>query len=151
MATAAERDHLRREGMADAAVLLLAKRVFPTLTLNDWRRHLDLTEAEVAAAVDRIKARAAALHRPNLRAVPAPRASRTGERRARKFTPAADGTWPCPADGCTAVYGDGRGLATHHRACHQPVTCPSCGKETNAAGIGPHRRTCLGVEEAPAS
>lgn len=51
-------DRFRREGMADAAVLLVARRVAPTMDLADWGRHLDLEHRELVAAVDRFKARA---------------------------------------------------------------------------------------------
>lgn len=53
-------DQLRRQGRADAAVLLVAKRFMPTVRLNDWARALDLTELDVQHAVERIKERAAA-------------------------------------------------------------------------------------------
>lgn len=52
-------DLIRREGMADAAVLLVAKRVVPTMSLNEWGRHLGLTELDLQHAVARIKGRAA--------------------------------------------------------------------------------------------
>ncbi len=51
-------DRLRREGMADAAVLLTAKHVVRTMSLNDWARALDLNEMDVQHAVQRLKARA---------------------------------------------------------------------------------------------
>lgn len=50
-------DRFRREGMADAAVLLVAKRINPTSDLDDWGQHLGLEHRELVAAVDRFKAR----------------------------------------------------------------------------------------------
>jgi Protein of unknown function (DUF3102) len=49
----------RREGMADAAVLLVANRVIPTMHLSDWGDTLGLNHQELTAAVERFKARAA--------------------------------------------------------------------------------------------
>jgi hypothetical protein len=125
----------RREGVADAAVLLLARRVAPTLTLNDWASHLGVTEVELQAAVARLKARAAARHAPPAR----------GGAKRKRLAPARDlrpnATVPCTVDGCTAMCLDRRGLAAHLRS-HEEATCPICGGTFNRAGLGPHKRAC---------
>lgn len=64
MATAAALDQARREGIADACVLLVARRINVSLTLEDWARHLGVTRTELVAAVDRLKARAEAKRTP---------------------------------------------------------------------------------------
>jgi hypothetical protein len=46
---------LRREGMADAAVLLVAKRIMPSMDLADWGRALGLNELDLQHAVTRFK------------------------------------------------------------------------------------------------
>lgn len=51
----------------------------------------------------------------------------------------AAGRFPC--HDCDAIYPTRQGLASHQMT-HQPETCDWCGKETNARGIGPHRRHC---------
>lgn len=50
-------DRFRREGIADAAVLLVAARIHPTTNLDDWGRALGLEHSELVAAVDRFKER----------------------------------------------------------------------------------------------
>lgn len=60
----AAQDRLRREGRADAAVLLVARRVVPTMVLTDWARHLDLDQLDLTAAVDRLKGRVKKPKRP---------------------------------------------------------------------------------------
>jgi|SRR5215510_1780476 len=47
----------RREGRADAAVLLVAKRIVPSMDLADWGHALDLHHRDLVAAVGRFKAR----------------------------------------------------------------------------------------------
>lgn len=48
---------LRRQGMADACVLLVAKRFVATVDLEDWGRVLELTDVELQHAVERFKSR----------------------------------------------------------------------------------------------
>lgn len=57
MTAAAVEARLRREGRADAAVLLVAKRIYPTVRLVEWARHLDLDEMDLQHAVKRLKDR----------------------------------------------------------------------------------------------
>ena len=190
-------DQYRREGLADAAVLLVAGKVVPTMTLEDWARPLGLTQAEVRDAVARWKAEQYA--RAGVKA-PAPtraghlqvldgrsrdgdtkrrlrevatiyRADRaeggTGTRavadrlgvgagqaaqlvtRARRLgyiteQPADAGDYPCPEDGCSHIAHTKRGAATNART-HIPMTCPKCGRATNAAGYGRHVSVCAGA------
>lgn len=70
--TADRDERLRREGMADAAVLLVWKRIMPTLDLEDWARALDLRQPEIIAAITRFRERMGGRRRqrPKLRAVP---------------------------------------------------------------------------------
>lgn len=62
-------DRLRREGMADAAVHLVATRFHPHRNLEDWARALGLTQPEVKAAIVRLREKHQ-LKRPSLRSVP---------------------------------------------------------------------------------
>lgn len=48
----------RREGMADAAVVLVAKRIIPSMNLTDWGTALGLEYEELVGAVARFKSRA---------------------------------------------------------------------------------------------
>jgi hypothetical protein len=121
-------DDLRREGMADAAVLLVARRVMPTMRLTDWARALGLTEVDVQHAVNRIKKRAAT--------------SKTKTGAPRKTAPHTCGPQTCPT--CAHVCADRRGLAAHMRS-HATTTCDTCGRQVILAGIGPHRKACRGA------
>lgn len=48
-------DRFRREGLADAVVLLVARRFRPEITAEDWGRVLGLEQHEVVAAVERFR------------------------------------------------------------------------------------------------
>lgn len=48
-------DRFRREGLADAVVILVAKRIHPTTTAEEWGRHLGLQQHEVRAAIERLR------------------------------------------------------------------------------------------------
>lgn len=204
-------DQFRREGLADAAVLLVAGKVVPTMTLEEWARPLGLTHPELRAAVDRWKAKqyAAAGVRPgskkgHLQAVTDPakgersksprqaaqaaRQALTADRRLQGVAvlyraaqaagksarasvaeelgvgkgqagnlivearrrgyitdqPADAGDYPCSEDGCSHVAHTKRGAAVHART-HIPMTCPKCGRVTNAAGYGRHVSLCGGA------
>lgn len=50
-------DRYRREGMADAVILLVAKRIHPHTTAEEWGRALGLQQHEVRAALDRLRER----------------------------------------------------------------------------------------------
>lgn len=49
-------ERFRREGMADAVVILVAKRIHPTTTAEEWGRALGLQQHEVIAAIARFRA-----------------------------------------------------------------------------------------------
>lgn len=50
-------DRFRREGMADAVVLLVLSRTHPTTTAEEWGSILGLEQHEVRAAIERLRAR----------------------------------------------------------------------------------------------
>ena len=50
-------DRYRREGLADAVVILVARRIHPQTTAEDWGRALGLQQHEVRAAIDRFRER----------------------------------------------------------------------------------------------
>lgn len=147
-------DQLRTEGRADAAVLLVARRVNPTVSLQEWARHLGLTELDIQHAVRRLKDRArqhtsaqrAGVVQVGLAGGKDPtRPTSTGLPRGAH----PDAPHACPQ--CDVRYWDRRGLARHILAQHTPpAPCEHCGKVINAAGIGPHRRACTGSQAGAA-
>lgn len=124
-ATRAQIDELHREGMADAAVLLVAHRVLPRYELADWGKLLGLDHADLVHAVNRFKDRAR------------PKTAATGKKQAQP------GEHKCDHPGCTVSYADRRGL-TMHRLAHQTAGCDLCGRTFNAAGLRRHRAACNG-------
>lgn len=50
-------ERFRREGQADAVVLLVARRVCPTMDTEDWARALGLTQPDIRAAIARFRDR----------------------------------------------------------------------------------------------
>lgn len=115
-------DRFRREGMADAAVLLVAHRIHPSTDLDAWGRALGLDHRELVAAVDRFKART----RPSAPVKP---------RRYRGPSMA------CTVPGCGVSAVSPQGLAAHLRS-HEERTCEWCGGVFNRLGLGPHQRRC---------
>lgn len=98
MATAAALDQARREGIADACVLLVARRINVSLTLEDWARHLGVTRTELVAAVDRLKARAEAKRTPP----PRTEEARVTRRSCRVHGPRLPDGRPGPSRACCA-------------------------------------------------
>ena len=138
----------RREGMADAVVALAL--VDPTATtLDDYVYRLSkvtgyrLDRPEIDAALRRWRARHLLEQGGSPVAAQAVLDGRRlevlegGNTRGRKI-----GAQTCPD--CGKVCADKRGLAGHQRTVHQPATCPDCGFETTAGGLGPHRTGCKG-------
>jgi hypothetical protein len=86
-------EQLRRQGRADAVVLLVLRRVVPTLTAEEWGAHLDLTQADVRAAVERMRdtpqARAAAKAKAARDREAAKQAARQAKQAARDAVAAA--------------------------------------------------------------
>lgn len=126
------REVLRREGRADAVLILVAKKFRPGLTLDDYAQVLDVSHLDLQRAIAR---------RRGPRPAPTPAPTRG---------PRAPGVHVCPELGCDASYDDRRGLAAHRRAAHtELVVCPGgCGRMINPAGLGPHSRFCTGPIEA---
>ncbi len=60
---------------------------------------------------------------------------------------------PAPELSCSTCgkvgFADARGLAAHRRS-HEIVTCPDCGQEVKANGLGPHKRSHRQPDRAPA-
>ena len=131
------RQALRRQGMADACFILVAKNFRPGTTLEDYARLLGVDQLDLQRARDRRRGWVA-------KPVPAkrPPAKRTVAGKAR-----AEGPFECPEHGCTAVYDDRRGLASHRIAAHSdPVPCPNgCDRLINPKGLGPHLKHCTGA------
>jgi hypothetical protein len=50
-------DRFRREGLADAVVLLVLSRTHPQTTAEEWGRILGLQQHEVRAAIERFRAK----------------------------------------------------------------------------------------------
>lgn len=65
-------DRFRREGMADAVVILVARRFRPEVTAEDWGRVLGLQQHEVRAAVERFRAGRVTVPTSAPRALPTP-------------------------------------------------------------------------------
>lgn len=63
-------DRFRREGMADAVVVLVAQRFRPEITAEDWGRALGLEQHEIRAAIDRLRARHTKVPARKLRVLP---------------------------------------------------------------------------------
>lgn len=140
-------DRFRREGRADAVVMLVARRIHAENTAADWAAHLDLDQADVAAAVQRLKDSGKPILRPgdapapivppverHLEVVPPPKP------KPKRQLP--ENPTPCPT--CGQVCRDRRGLVAHVRGVHTVATCDACGKVTTLGGLGPHRRFCPG-------
>lgn len=117
-------DRFRREGMADAAVLLVAHRIHPTTDLDAWGRALGLEHRELVAAVDRFKERARA------------QTGRPGKAKRYRGPAVA-----CTVPGCGVSAVSPQGLAAHLRS-HEQRTCEWCGGIFNRLGLGPHKRSC---------
>lgn len=128
------RQVLRRQGMADACFILVAKDFRPGVSIEDYARLLGVGQLDLQRARDRRRG-GPARPTPPVKKKPA-----AGKRR-------AEGPFECPERGCTAVYGDRRGLASHRIAAHSdPVPCPNgCDRLINPKGLGPHLKHCTGA------
>lgn len=126
---------LRREGRADAAVMLVAKEFRPGITLDDYARVLDVNPTDIRAA---------------LRRRGAPPSTVNAARKLARRTASADaptGPHRCTEPGCDASYPTAQGLASHRLAAHgDPIPCPKgCGRMVNPRGVGAHARRCEGA------
>ena len=129
---------LRRQGMADAAVILLARKFRPEVDLEGWADAIGLDVLEVQAAVVRYR-EANAPPRP-------PQATQTAARRpAGTPTPVEPGgPFSCPDHPAAGPWPTIRGLSTHRRTHGSPVPCPNpwCVKVCNPVGLGRHLAYC---------
>lgn len=123
---------LRREGLADACVMLVARRFRPGITLDDYANVLGVSHVDIQRALARRRGTPPDPAKPTRRTT-----SSTGE------------IFRCDELGCDAAYTDRRGLASHRLAAHTPkVPCPNgCGRDINQRGIGPHLKHCPGPKE----
>jgi hypothetical protein len=120
---------LRMQGRAEAALILTARKVLPSMRLNDWANLLDVPMSVVEATRHRWR------HGDRPAGAPA--------RAPKKRRPETPGEFPCPVDGCDHVARYRKGLFRHHLAAHaDPVPCPFCDRLCNPAGLGPHKRHC---------
>ncbi|HRW40786.1 MAG TPA: hypothetical protein P5193_04485 [Microthrixaceae bacterium] len=137
---------LRREGLADAAVRLVARRFPRGATLDEYARLLELDGDDIRAAVKRYRDPAPF----TVEMIEARRQREKAAARAARTPPeprsAGAGEFTCDHPGCDATYAHRRGLASHRLAAHtEPVPCPNgCGRLVNQRGIGPHLRFCPG-------
>lgn len=132
---------LRREGMADACVLLVAGKVLPKMGIEEWGQLLGLEQVELREAIRRWQVaqyEAAGVRLPvALGGKPPPEPKKARLRVVR--TGPVERTIPCTTDGCDRLFGDVRGLKAHVRTVHTRVECPECGGSFTAGGLGPHR------------
>lgn len=139
---------LRRQGMADACVLLTAARFRGEISLEQWGDVLGISQVEMQAAVARFKAAHAPPPPPPAAPRPKPAKPKKPER-----DPDAPGEFKCEQEGCTREFDTHQARSTHRRRDHaEPVLCPNgCGRTLNPVGVGPHLRFCTGAtaEEAP--
>jgi hypothetical protein len=127
----------RREVMADAVVLLVARRVTRT-PLDDLADGLGLSRMDMQGAVRRFRSTAEA------HAVEAPAKSTPWPGPQPEPEAPAAPSRVCPQ--CGATYSTGQGLAVHRRSAHEPrIDCPQCGRSCSANGLGSHRRSAHGV------
>lgn len=118
---------LREQGRAEAALILTARKVLPSMRVTDWANLLDVPMSVVEATRHRWR------HGDRPTAQPA-----TAKRRAE--TP---GEFPCSVAGCDHVAQYLKGLRVHERAAHgEAVPCPFCGRACNPVGLGRHKSKC---------
>lgn len=147
------REVLRRQGRAEAVVLLVASRWHPSATIANLAPLLDVTEQDVQAALDRIRQRAGA--HPLYAKTPPPPAAKPARSTARPprpvIGPDTPGAVQCGADGCGTWCADLRGLRAHERSHLPPEPCPlGCGALVQELGRGVHvARWCPNRETAP--
>lgn len=163
--TAAERR--RREGRADAVVMLVLKRVNAvSMTAEDWGALLEVSQAEVRAAVERLRDTPEARARARERARAAARAERerlraeakavrdrqraerqaarqgTRDGSARVGVPLNMPIVSCTIPGCGWT---GKRLDRHMTSHEQPVACPKgCGRSMPPVGLPRHLTVCEG-------
>lgn len=140
-------EQLRREGMADAVVMMAMRTPGVGVSVDVLADRLaeGLTEGELRAALRRWKARYAKRQGAGPAAVKALLDGRVLHAVPSKVTgPEADRTCACHGQLWPNPESYRKHLAATRRAAER-ATCPECGRSFSAAGVGPHRRKAHGV------
>lgn len=135
-------EQLRREGMADAVVLLAMRGRYSGIGAEQLAAVLDEhhTADELRAALRRWRARYA---RRNGATTTEVRRLLDGPRPARK--PPAPPSDPVTCDCHGRTFASVGAMRKHLAAAARSTmtaTCPTCGREFALQGLGPHRRKC---------